>query len=173
MCHALKYFETSLQTYIYQHPSETKQRFKTAHLACAQLSNCEIISDSKEIDILLESAPPTALFYPLAEAKVWDYESAKAYKNVIILDGTWSKARRLIHENPKLRELSCFQLPLTGSGTKLRPLRKAPEEHHLSTLEAIAHIHQIAENQIEYQKITEVLDEWVRLQKEFTQLGEK
>ncbi|MNN88962.1 DTW domain protein [compost metagenome] len=53
----------------------------------------------------------------------------------MVPDGTWRKARKLLHVNPELRALPRVTLP-TGLTSRYR-LRKAPMAGALSTLEAV------------------------------------
>ena len=53
----------------------------------------------------------------------------------MVPDGTWRKARKLLHLNPLLAQLPRVCLP-AGLQSRYR-LRKAPEEGALATIEAI------------------------------------
>lgn len=55
-------------------------------------------------------------------------------RRLVLLDGTWRKARKLLHLNPLLQRLPKVALP-AGLHSRYR-LRKAPQPGALSTLEA-------------------------------------
>ncbi len=54
---------------------------------------------------------------------------------LVVPDGTWRKARKLLYLNPLLSTLPCVSLP-SGLSSRYR-LRKAPGEGALATIEAI------------------------------------
>ncbi len=167
LCHALILKKTAIKTAIYQHPSEKQQRFKTAHLACAQLEGCNII-DQAELTQLALGAQNVALLFPSSESRELSRSSLKDFDMLLVLDGTWSKAKRLIYENCELQGFTHFHLPPTNQVSKLRPLRRAREDHQLSTLEAIAKAQEIASADPSYQELINVLDIWVELQTRFS-----
>lgn len=155
-----------LEVFICQHASEKRQRFKTAHLAELQLEKCHCIKED-ELTELLASPKKLALLFPTDSSQEWEQKYSTNFDALLLLDGTWSKAKRLIFENPALRELQSFHLPKSALPSKLKPLRRAPEDYQLSTLEAVALAQEIASGKSEYQKITNVLDEWVERQAKY------
>ncbi|XP_024374598.1 uncharacterized protein [Physcomitrium patens] len=54
----------------------------------------------------------------------------------IVLDGTWSKAKRIYFENPWLHNLQHYNLPLS-TPSMYGPVRRQPKEGCLSTVESI------------------------------------
>ncbi|CAA7025863.1 unnamed protein product [Microthlaspi erraticum] len=89
----------------------------------------------------LEVPPGSALLFPSEEsAKINDVKERELkVKNLIVLDGTWSKARRMYLENPWLR-LLCSHVKLEIEGTSLyREVRRQPREGCLSTIESIVY----------------------------------
>lgn len=85
--------------------------------------------------------PGSALLFPSEEsAKINDVKERELkLKNLIVLDGTWSKARRMYLENPWLR-LLCSHVKLEIEGTSLyREVRRQPREGCLSTIESIVY----------------------------------
>ena len=58
---------------------------------------------------------------------------------LILLDGTWSQARRMARDSPSLIE-SCQKVQFTAPGNSIYDkIRKEPEIHFLSTLECCVH----------------------------------
>lgn len=89
----------------------------------------------------LEVPPGSALLFPSeGSAKISDVKERELkLKNLIVLDGTWSKARRMYLENPWLR-LLCSHVKLEIEGTSLyREVRRQPREGCLSTIESIVY----------------------------------
>ena len=52
----------------------------------------------------------------------------------MVLDGTWRKSRRMLHQNPLLQQLP--RLPLHALPASRYRIRTAPQPHQRSTLEA-------------------------------------
>lgn len=58
---------------------------------------------------------------------------------LILVDGTWAEAKRMIMQSPQLTS-RCQQIQFTSSYTSIYDvIRKEPEKHCISTLEACAH----------------------------------
>ena len=67
---------------------------------------------------------------------------------LVVPDGTWRKARKLLHLNPLLAQLPRVTLP-EGAVSRYR-LRKAPGPGALSTLEAIVQALEIIEAPVSF-----------------------
>ena len=58
---------------------------------------------------------------------------------LIIIDGTWAEAKRMIKESPTLVDM-CQQVQFTADNESIYDIvRKEPEKHCISTLEACSH----------------------------------
>lgn len=89
----------------------------------------------------LEVPAGSALLFPSEESvKITDLkERDSKLRNLIVLDGTWSKARRMYLENPWLK-LLCSHVKLEIEGASLyREVRRQPRAGCLSTIESIIH----------------------------------
>lgn len=91
----------------------------------------------------LEIPPGSALLFPSEESvKIIDLKvkgRELKLRNLIVLDGTWSKARRMYLENPWLKILCCH-VKLEMEGTSLyREVRRQPRAGCLSTIESIVY----------------------------------
>lgn len=64
---------------------------------------------------------------------------------LILIDGTWSKATRVYHEHGWLHNLPQYRLPLGKRTSRYRNLRKEPKKEYLSTLESGAWALQLIE----------------------------
>ncbi|KAL0729019.1 hypothetical protein Bca4012_025112 [Brassica carinata] len=97
-------------------------------------------SEGKE-EFELEVPPGTALLFPSEESVMINDLKERDLKarNLIVLDGTWSKARRMYLENPWLK-LLCSHVKLEIEGASLyREVRRQPREGCLSTIESIVY----------------------------------
>jgi DTW domain-containing protein YfiP len=124
---------------ILQHPSEVDQALNTARLAAlglqqAQLEVGEVFEELP--DWLNQPGYQARLLFPGDEAQVISaYADDTQPWLLVVPDGTWRKARKLLHLNPLLASLPRVTLA-PGAISRYR-LRKAPEPGALSTLEAI------------------------------------
>ena len=120
---------------ILQHPDEGSHALNTARLAALGLQNCELRIGESFDDLALGESRNVLLFPGENAAPVESLASPGELPRLIVLDGTWRKARRLLHLNPELCALPRVALP-PGLVSRYR-LRKAPQPGALSTVEAI------------------------------------
>lgn len=81
--------------------------------------------------------PGSALLFPAQNAvpaETIDFE----VKNLILLDGTWSKANRMYNENPWLRILPSVRLDMEKL-SMFSEVRRQPKPGYLSTIESIVY----------------------------------
>eukprot|EP00249_Psilotum_nudum_P001248 c13620_g1_i1 orf=108-1130(+) len=104
-----------------------------------------------------ESAPSdVALLYPSDKAvalsprygcldkNLTQTENQKYLSHLIVLDGTWAKAKRMYFENPWLQSLPHYKLPL-ASPSLYEGVRRQPKPECLSTLESIVYALKVIE----------------------------
>ncbi|EYU19250.1 hypothetical protein ABFS82_13G169800 [Erythranthe guttata] len=95
-------------------------------------------NEYKEIQEFEIAVPPgSVLLFPSErsiEAEAVDFE----VKNLIVLDGTWAKARRMYNENPWLRLLPHIGLNVDKLSL-YREVRNQPRAEYLSTIESIVY----------------------------------
>lgn len=119
---------------ILQHPSETRHALNTARLARLGLCNSELLIGERFEPVAWQhSTLPSYVLFPGEGATVLHADQVP--RQLIVLDGTWRKARKLLHLNPELAALPRVCVPAPPP-SRYR-LRKAPQEGALSTLEAI------------------------------------
>ncbi|WP_221075220.1 tRNA-uridine aminocarboxypropyltransferase [Agarivorans aestuarii] len=143
---------------ILQHPSEQQHAKGTAHLACLALNNGQIMvgetaEDFAELKQQVELNPDQfILIYPsensrpieqLNDAQVAAYSAPQSPATIVLLDGTWRKAKKLWHLNPWLQQLAQFHFDKAPKGQY--KIRKTSIDSGLSTIEAIGY----ALNQLE------------------------
>ncbi|CDF85321.1 hypothetical protein PKB_3992 [Pseudomonas knackmussii B13] len=124
-----------------QHPSETDHALNTARLAALGLQNAELrVGERFAPESWQRADYQSWLLFPGEQAKELE-EVREACADLpcqlIVPDGTWRKARKLLHLNPELAALPRVVLP-EGLSSRYR-LRKAPAEGALSTIEAVVH----------------------------------
>jgi DTW domain-containing protein YfiP len=123
---------------ILQHPSEVKHALNTARLAALGLNNAELVVGEQfaELHALLNRPGyRSCLLFPGEGASVLEAVPSDLPMQLVVPDGTWRKASKLLHVNPLLAALPRVTLPVGGE-SRYR-LRKAPMAGALSTIEAI------------------------------------
>lgn len=126
-----------------QHPRERKVAIGTARLAHLALANSELHVgvDFQAVDrvraLAAETSGDVALLFP-SEGAGDPAHLQRPPSTLVVIDGTWPQAKKLLKLNPAL-----LQLPRVG----LRPrrpsnyrIRREPAEHCLSTVEAVAEV---------------------------------
>lgn len=140
LCALIPDLDSRTRVLILQHPSEVGHALNTARLAALGLRNTELRVGEVFDDLPQLLAQPgyrTCLLFPGDEAAVLTaYVANEQPLLLVVPDGTWRKARKLLHLNPSLAALP--RVSLGAAAPSRYRLRKAPEEGVLSTIEAIA-----------------------------------
>lgn len=142
LCALIPQLHSRTRLLILQHPSEVKHALNTARLAALGLSNAElrvgeVFEDLPEL--LAQPGYQACLLFPGEGAQPLAQYAEQVGEQPLLLvvpDGTWRKARKLLYCNPLLAALSRVTLA-PGLQSRYR-LRKAPMPGALSTIEAIA-----------------------------------
>ncbi|WP_278414170.1 tRNA-uridine aminocarboxypropyltransferase [Stutzerimonas kunmingensis] len=135
LCALIPALDSRTQVLILQHSSEASHALNTARLAALGLRNAELrVGERFEDDC--DAARPRYLLFPGEDAiPLGSLADAAQPVRLIVPDGTWRKACKILHVNPWLAELPRVALP-EGLSSRYR-LRKAPMPGALSTIEAI------------------------------------
>lgn len=135
LCSLLPSLASRTQVLILQHPSESGHALNTARLVALGLSTAEL-RVGELFDELPGDGVGNYLLFPDENAVPLETLAARAGPiRLIVPDGTWRKARKLLHLNPRLASLPRVALP-EGLVSRYR-VRKAPQAGALSTLEAV------------------------------------
>lgn len=86
---------------------------------------------------------------------------------LLVPDGTWRKARKLIHQNPVLQDLP--RLSLTAREASRYRLRKAPDDQSLATIEAIAQVLSELQPEQDYSALLQPFEQLI--QEQITAMG--
>lgn len=135
LCELIPSLVSVTQVLILQHPSETAHALNTARLVSLGLSQAELLV-GESFDSLPDDGCDNYLLFPGQDAvPIERLADRDTPLRLVVPDGTWRKARKLLHMNPLLANLPRVSLP-AGLVSRYR-LRKAPAPGALSTLEAI------------------------------------
>ncbi|WP_426212883.1 tRNA-uridine aminocarboxypropyltransferase [Pseudomonas sp. TWR2-1-1] len=149
LCALIPQLDSRTRVLLLQHPSEVGHALNTARLADLGLLNAELRVGEVFEDLATLLNPPgyqARLLFPGEDAQLIDTAEPSDESLpwlLVVPDGTWRKARKLLHLNPLLAQLPRATLP-EGAVSRYR-LRKAPGPGALSTLEAIVQALEILE----------------------------
>ena len=139
LCPLIPSLDSRTRVLLLQHPSEVRHALNTARLAALGLNNAELIVGEVFADLpaLLDRPGYQArLLFPGEESQALHaYGPAELPLLLVVPDGTWRKARKMLHLNPLLAALP--RVTLAQGGVSRYRLRKAPGPGALSTIEAI------------------------------------
>ena len=125
---------------VLQHPSEVRQHKGTLRIARACLPSLRTVVGETPADfacLRAELVPSeTALLFPTTTSQALE-ETAQPVRihHWLILDGTWRKARKLLHCNTWLAELPAYHF--AAPPVSAYRIRKSPRGDGLATAEAI------------------------------------
>ncbi len=147
LCALIPSLDSRTRVLLLQHPSEVNHALNTARLAALGLNNAQLLVGEVFDDLATLLSPPgyqARLLFPADDAQpLCTYASSDQPLLLVVPDGTWRKARKLLHLNPLLAALP--RVTLAAGGVSRYRLRKAPGPGALSTVEAIAQALQVLE----------------------------
>ncbi|MGC4115313.1 MAG: tRNA-uridine aminocarboxypropyltransferase [Myxococcales bacterium] len=141
-CAELPNVKTRTRVVLLQHPRESRVPIGTARMASLCLEGSQLFvgldfaTDDRLKAALADPERPAALLFPGEEAVDLAAKPPSGPITLVVVDGTWWQAKKLLTLNPAIAALPRYALDAHGSEYGLR---KAPQEDHVSTLEAIAH----------------------------------
>ncbi|MGY2280595.1 tRNA-uridine aminocarboxypropyltransferase [Pseudomonas monsensis] len=139
LCPLIPCLDSRTRVLLLQHPSEVNHALNTARLAALGLTNAELIVGEvfEDLSTLLNRPGYQArLLFPADDAQPMQvYRESDQPLLLVVPDGTWRKARKMLHLNPLLAALP--RVTLAEGGVSRYRLRKAPGPGALSTIEAI------------------------------------
>jgi DTW domain-containing protein YfiP len=154
VCSALSCIENQSRIIVIQDKNEMSNAKNTARLLALLLTNFSIVKSDdfasmKQLEHACVEYPASfALFFPsnnsdpfeshLPSLRKNNNDNLGPIRNLLFIDGTWRKAKRLYLSNEWLQNLPNFHFnePLQG----LYRIRKTSIDNGLSTLEAVAHV---------------------------------
>lgn len=141
LCATLKMIPNNLHLIVLQHPSESKHPLNTVRIMKKSFKEMTVLvgedfsNDLKLNTLLCDPNNECALLYPGEKADVLNSDSKdKALTHLLMIDGTWRKAKKIYLLSKNLQTLPA--LKLTPEDKSDYRIRKSPAENALSTLEA-------------------------------------
>jgi DTW domain-containing protein len=124
-----------------QHPRETKVPVSTCRMAHLSLPNSELhvgltaVGNARLEALCAE--PGVAVLFP-SESAIDVSQLPAAPRTLVVVDGTWSNAKKVVERCPLLSRLP--RVSFTPAQPGNYRIRKEPAEHCLSTIEAVTHV---------------------------------
>lgn len=143
---------------VWQHPSERAHFKGSARLLHLCLPNSRlVVSERSSPEKLGVDWDRCALLYPELSGTA-SVASPSAVRQLLLIDGTWRKSRKMFHLNPWLAELPRLALAPQFS---LYRIRKAQAPYQLSTFEAAVSALQILEPRLSVAPLEHVFTRFV------------
>ncbi|KAL3620186.1 hypothetical protein CASFOL_035098 [Castilleja foliolosa] len=122
-----------------------------------QIKPSEVNNENQEIEEFeITVLPGSVLLFP-SEGSVDVGSLNFGVKNLIVLDGTWAKAKRMYNENPWLKLLPHVRLDIDKSSL-YGEVRHQPKTGYLSTIESIVYTMKAVGNKNDYDGLDGLLD---------------
>jgi DTW domain-containing protein YfiP len=136
VCAAVETVPTRTRVVIVRHRLERWRSSNTGRLANLVLPNSEIVPYGDDGDVAAQRLPALADGAWLVFPEGAGVECLPPPRTLIVLDATWSQARRMYRKLPAVRGLPV--LKLAGGAVAPARLRDSPGDGKVSTIEAIA-----------------------------------
>ena len=144
VCAHVTPLRTRTRVLILQHPRERHVPINTARLARLSLPDAilrravDFETDPVVLDALTgkDGGPPPYLLFPGPNAIDLAVAPPPGPITLVVLDGTWWQAGKLLRRNPRLATLP--QLRLAPAAPSRYRIRREPHDHCVATIEAIA-----------------------------------
>ncbi len=139
VCAGLGPIPSRTRVVVLQHPREARLAICSARLTRVALENAELhrgvsFEDHPRVREVV-AAPGTALLFPGGTPA--DAAAAAPPRALVVVDGTWLQAEKMLEANPAVAALPRISIP-PGHPSGYGELRREPAEGHLSTIEAVA-----------------------------------
>ena len=151
---------------VLQHPLEQRHAKGSLLLLRLSLSHCNV-EIAEVFDTEQQAAwqqPGTWLLYPGEGTAARTQEPSPGnVRQLLLLDGTWRKTRKLLHLNPTLQHLPRFALPAPPPSRY--GIRKAQQPEQRSTLEAAClALATLEQRPAHYEPLLQAFSNWVQAQ---------
>ena len=142
-CAHLVSLPTRTRVLLLQHPRERNVPIGTARLAHLCLPGSELhvgvdFDDDEQVRAALAGGGPTYLLFPGPNAIDLAQANLPGPITLVVVDGTWWQARKLLKRNAALSALP--QIRFTPRAPSNYRIRREPADHCVATVEALAQV---------------------------------
>ena len=141
VCGFITPFSAHTNLLLLQHPNEWRKYYSTAKLVKQALTNASLIRGVTFPENTLSSAfgdRTTYLLYPGAQACDCEEVELSEQHLVVVIDGTWDEAQKIVYRNPILHDIP--RISFKRAFTSTYRIRKPPKVGYLSTIESVGHL---------------------------------
>lgn len=162
LCESIEQVEISTELIILQDPSEVGHAKNSVRLLSLVIPDTQVVVGETPDDFsqlqrqLNASAKPIYLVYPCDESQNAAKVNFDSGAIILLLDGTWRKAYKLLQLNPWLLQYPALHLDLESASNYT--IRKASRSDSLSTLEAVAMMLNIIEPAVDVSPLPKALN---------------
>ncbi|MBT1063872.1 DTW domain-containing protein [Bowmanella sp. Y26] len=151
LCKHVKRLKNRTEILVLQHPSEVKAAKGTVRLLELVLSHIRVYVGEQPEHFLeartrcQQKDRQVGLLYPSAQSRALEQHTEltnQPIDTLVVIDGTWRKASKILHCNPWLNHLPAWHF---DSAPSSRYQRSAKRSDSLSTLEAVSYGLQLVE----------------------------
>ncbi|MGZ9899726.1 tRNA-uridine aminocarboxypropyltransferase [Shewanella gaetbuli] len=167
VCSAVAPVRSKTEVIVMQHPSEVNHAKNSVRLMPLVLANMQIVVGETAADFtelrqyLAQANKPVYIIYPSETSQTVQQSGAQADAIIVLLDGTWRKAYRILQLNPWLQQYPALHLEVEHASQYV--IRKAKRADSLSTLEAAAFMLSSLDKQLDTSPLLNVFDAMVNL----------
>ncbi|WP_443217438.1 tRNA-uridine aminocarboxypropyltransferase [Rhodopirellula sp. P2] len=164
-CKLIPKVANQTEVLIMQHRRERSHPFNTARIVSQSLQRCQVMvaynHELAERFATMQLSDRVGLLYPGENAKLLsDLEPDERPEQLVVIDGTWHHAKTLFRDIPRLQTLPRYRLAPSEPG-RYR-IRREPNEHALSTLEAtVAALSAIEPTTPGFDRLVDVFDRMI------------
>ena len=169
LCDTLKSTPNNIHLIILQHPSETKHPLNTVRIMKKSFKEMTVIvgedfhNDISLNTLICDPKNECALLYPGEASVVLDsHFKSRSLTHIILIDGTWRKAKKIFMLSKNLHALPSYRLATTANSDYL--IRKSPHKNALSTLEATVHALQYIEPELNTEAVVASFQKMINMQ---------
>lgn len=163
--------------FIIRDKNEKKHPFNTVNILQLNLDNITIvdIDPDQQNDSLykeyINNSESTYLLFPNEKSIEIGNESMELdLKQLVVLDGTWNKTKKIFFQSPFLQSLPSIRLKLTQSSQY--QIRKSSLEYGLSTIEAVTSALNLLTTE-NYNELLKPFHKLIEIQLELEKIGKK
>ena len=144
LCDHVQPIQPQTQLVILQHPSEVEHKKNSVKVLSLVIPDTQVYVGETEADFallskqLMNCGRPVYLVYPSERSVSVEQQTISADCILLLIDGTWRKAFKILQLNPWLTQLPAVHLP-EGYASRYK-IRKSSRSDSLSTLEASAYM---------------------------------
>ena len=139
-----------------------------AHL-CLENSELVVAEQFSDEEVKSLLAPASALLYPSLDwlPKAPNQSDGQSPDSVteqlVVIDATWRKSKKILHLHPELQELN--RISLEGYGKSKYRIRSSSMDHGLSTLESVVEAMGQLEPKMDFSPMLKPFEKMISLQR--------